>query len=127
MHSCSYIDEPLSGLHIVTYSYRPNNSYKNRIYKEPFALRFRPTQLDHCQLSKLMHITRFISRVMVHYSCRIGTLNTKYVLFSMSNDTFELIITMHEKLCSFGIKYLQFYYKPISFEMNKPSPCATDG
>ena len=52
-----------------------------------YALRF--TQLNHCQLSKLLQIkqiTWFNSRVMVHYSCRIATLNTKYVLFSMSND-----------------------------------------
>ena len=49
------------------------------------------------------------------------------LLFSMSNDAFDHI-TMHDKLYSFGIKYLQFYYKHIiSSEKNKPSNCATDG
>ena len=58
----------------------------------PFATRFRgarPTQRNHCQLSKRMQKTRFISRVMVHYSGRIGTLNTQFLLFSKSNDAFD--------------------------------------
>ena len=33
---------------------------------------------------------------MVHYSCRIETLSTEYLLFSMSN--YMLTIAMHDKL-----------------------------
>ena len=113
MYSYSYIDEPLPGLHIATYSYLPNKN-NNQIYIALFTIRFRgarSTQLNHCQLSNLMQITRFLPRVMVHYSCTIGTL--KYKIFAVF---YELqCIRPLQCMINFVVFWIKYVYK-LSYE-----------
>ena len=73
--------------------------------------------------------SRFISRVMVHYFCRVVTQDEKNICCFLW-VTMHLTITMHDKLCSFFLLNIYSFITNIiiiiGFEMNLSGHCVTN-